>query len=287
MRRPLTVMSALLSTALLVCPAAAQDPATFYEDNCASCHTIGGGVLGGPDLKGVTTRRDREWLIRFLLDPEAFRSDPAVIQMIKESDGLEMGPTEGLTRELAEAILQLIEQQSNAGDPAAAAQFAPFSAEEEVAGRHLFTGTQRLGAGGPACVSCHHNGDVSFRGGRLGPDLVNLHERLGGGRGVTAWLKATQSPMMRSLYKDRRLNDDEARALAAFLESVPPVPPPGRTTAPHVVAGFIGSLLTVGLIGGVWTRRFRAVRRPLVDGARRPLGPESPKSSRHALGGPG
>ena len=33
-----------------------------FLKRCVSCHTIGGGVLIGPDLKGVAERRDASWL---------------------------------------------------------------------------------------------------------------------------------------------------------------------------------------------------------------------------------
>jgi protein SCO1/2 len=41
-----------------------------FESRCASCHTIGGGDRIGPDLTGVTERRDRRWLERYLQEPE-------------------------------------------------------------------------------------------------------------------------------------------------------------------------------------------------------------------------
>jgi mono/diheme cytochrome c family protein len=270
MRRPSIMLGALLLVAALPRAAASQDPVRFYEDNCATCHTIGGGVAGGPDLKGVTTRRDREWLIRFLLDPDAFAKDPAVIQMIKDADGLAMGQTDGLTRELAEAILGLIEKQSG-GIPAAQVveAFAPFTSDEIARGRALFNGTTRLSANGPACVACHLGGDLPpVTAGRLAPDLRDVHQRLGGGRGVTAWLGATQSPMMRSLYRDARLTGDESRALAAFLETQPQTSAPGWPVAPPFLGGVIAAALTLVLTGAVWSRRFRGVRRPLVNRAR-------------------
>ena len=43
----------------------AQDTAAFFKQNCTSCHTIGGGRLTGPDLKDVTTRKDRAWFVQF------------------------------------------------------------------------------------------------------------------------------------------------------------------------------------------------------------------------------
>ena len=34
----------------------------FNLNGCNACHTIGEGKLIGPDLKGVASRRDTEWL---------------------------------------------------------------------------------------------------------------------------------------------------------------------------------------------------------------------------------
>ena len=41
-----------------------------FEENCAVCHTIGKGKLIGPDLSGVTSRREAGWLIRQIKEPE-------------------------------------------------------------------------------------------------------------------------------------------------------------------------------------------------------------------------
>lgn len=42
----------------------------MFESRCASCHTIGSGDGIGPDLNGVTARRDPAWLKRYLKEPE-------------------------------------------------------------------------------------------------------------------------------------------------------------------------------------------------------------------------
>ena len=158
--RSFTSASVLILVICLPGTGRAQDPASFYEENCATCHTIGGGVIGGPDLKGVTARRDRDRLIRFLLDPDAFANDPLRMQMIKEADGLAMGKTDGLTRELADKILLFIDQQSvGGGTPPAEKPFAPLTPEEAILGRNIFSGRTPLTAGGPSCVACHSAGD--------------------------------------------------------------------------------------------------------------------------------
>ena len=50
-----------------------------FAKHCAACHTIGDGDRIGPDLAGVTTRRESAWLTRFISAPDAVRAsgDPA------------------------------------------------------------------------------------------------------------------------------------------------------------------------------------------------------------------
>src|SRR3954466_1767614 len=47
--------------------------AATFKQRCTACHTFGKGRNVGPDLRGVTERRSREWLTRFI------RSSSAVI----------------------------------------------------------------------------------------------------------------------------------------------------------------------------------------------------------------
>ena len=44
--------------------------AMFAKKGCTACHKIGGGKLVGPDLKGVTARRNPKWMARMILHPE-------------------------------------------------------------------------------------------------------------------------------------------------------------------------------------------------------------------------
>ena len=54
------------------------DPgALLFQSRCGACHTVGQGDAVGPDLAGVTTRRERSWLERYLRAPD---------QMLAEHD---------------------------------------------------------------------------------------------------------------------------------------------------------------------------------------------------------
>ena len=41
-------------------------PIFLFQTGCAACHTPGDGDTIGPDVLGVTARRDRAWLTRMI-----------------------------------------------------------------------------------------------------------------------------------------------------------------------------------------------------------------------------
>jgi cytochrome c oxidase cbb3-type subunit 2 len=49
----------------------------YLRKGCGACHTLGKGRHLGPDLAGVTSRRTRDWLRRWLKDPLEFVSADA------------------------------------------------------------------------------------------------------------------------------------------------------------------------------------------------------------------
>ncbi len=94
---------------------AAETGQEIFESNCAACHTIGKGKLVGPDLAGVTSRREESWLKRQIQEPDRLiaEKDPIALQLLKESDNVEMPPPELSDAEVAAVIsyLKSIENQ--------------------------------------------------------------------------------------------------------------------------------------------------------------------------------
>jgi mono/diheme cytochrome c family protein len=202
----------------------APGAAEFFGQNCAGCHTIGAGSLTGPDLKNVTTRKDRDWLISYLQNPKAaFDSgDEYALHLLAEARGVVMPKPFGMNREKAESVLEMIEAESKleksqfAGPPVSDAPFKPGNAER---GRELFIGKELLTNGGPSCVTCHTAYGLGRQeGGKLGPELTKAYERLGGRASLTARLWAPATPTMQPVYKNHPLELDEVMCLVAYLE---------------------------------------------------------------------
>src|SRR5690606_33506499 len=154
------IVTVALAWGAVTSPVQAQEAADFFRQNCVSCHTIGGGRLTGPDLKTVEERQDREWLVRFMMNPQAMinQGDPTALKLLEEARGVVMPTITGMTRERAESLLDVIAAESKL-EPS---QFAgtsisdkPFTPEEISAGRRIFLGEQQLSNGGPPCISCH------------------------------------------------------------------------------------------------------------------------------------
>jgi len=252
--------------------ALAQDRVDDFRRNCTSCHTVGGGRLVGPDLFNVTERKDRAWLARFIVDPQGVidSGDAYALKLLEEARGVKMTPVPGMTLDRAMNLLDLIEAESALEK----SQFAgikisdrPFTAADVEAGSRIFLGIDRLANRGPACVSCHSvNGIGVLAGGKLGPDLNAVFERLNGRKGLATWLSAPPTPIMQSVFSNHPFDEDEILPLVAFFADKAVAPPESGQAATliFILLGMVGTAGALVLFDVTWRNRFRAVRRTLV-----------------------
>ena len=86
-----------------------------FATHCSACHTIGRGDNIGPDLLGITARRDRNWLGRFILAPERMNAegDPIAIALREKYRQVRM-PNLKLSASDTAAVIDYIERQSRA-----------------------------------------------------------------------------------------------------------------------------------------------------------------------------
>ena len=276
MIRPILFFYLIASLAVIASGAFAQEAAEFFHRNCKSCHTIGGGRLVGPDLKDVTKRKDAEWLKRFVQNPKAMldSGDPYALQLRQDARGIVMPTIPGLSPIMAEELLEMITRESQSSITrfaGAGVSDRPFTSADLQTGAAVFDGTRRLSAGGPPCISCHTLGTLhGMGGGRLGPDLTLVYERLGGRKSVGAWLSAPGASTMQAVFRQHPLQSDEILPLLAVFENASQKAQPANSGSEinFFLAGFAGLCVGLAMMGWVWRGRFRNVRRSLVNRAR-------------------
>jgi protein SCO1 len=83
-----------------------QPGQVLFKKMCAPCHTIGVGDRVGPDLRGVTTRREKPWLAAFIRNPGQMRAqqDPVALALAAQFPAVRM-PALGLAENDAAADL--------------------------------------------------------------------------------------------------------------------------------------------------------------------------------------
>jgi protein SCO1/2 len=97
----------------------APDAGTYvFQNRCSACHTIGKGDAVGPDLAGVTTRRERDWLLRYLRAPDEMlaENDPIAIALFAKYKNVPMPNLRLSDAEIA-AVLSFMEAQGGAATP--------------------------------------------------------------------------------------------------------------------------------------------------------------------------
>jgi mono/diheme cytochrome c family protein len=272
---PFSIVLFSLTAAATTAPA--QEAADYFRDNCMSCHTVGGGRLTGPDLKNVTQRKDREWLIEFIANPQAMldKGDPYALKLQQEARGVVMPVVSGISKDRARALLALLDAESKLPK----SQFVgmqisdrPFTPYDVAQGKAIFMGERRLSGGGPVCSSCHTLRSAgALGGGRLGPDLTRVYERLQGRKSLAAWMFAPATPTMSSVYKRKALKPEEILPLVAYFEEA--ARQGGQDDSParlnFFLIGLGGAALGLVIMDAAWKNRFRSVRRALVESVRR------------------
>lgn len=58
----------------------------IYDTKCSTCHEILAGNRIGPELSGVTKRREREWLKGFIHHPQEYfnNGDPIAAELLEK-----------------------------------------------------------------------------------------------------------------------------------------------------------------------------------------------------------
>jgi Rieske Fe-S protein/mono/diheme cytochrome c family protein len=244
--------------------ASASNGSILFRLKCSSCHTIGGGRLVGPDLKGVTSSRPHDWLEHFISAPDRMiaSGDPTANQLLKQYGGVQM-PNLGLTSAQVESLLAYLSQTGPQGRPTPPAAQAPASAGGADRGEEYFTGTLPLRKGGAPCLACHSLAGIApLGGGTVGPDLTGIFDQMGTGLGSV--LAILPFPTMKPIYESRPLSPQEQGDLLALFRSAAGKKATSTKTPIIVAVILLAAILLLMLAGLIWRGRLRVVHDPLL-----------------------
>ncbi len=91
-------------------PLALQGRYVFQNRGCNSCHRVGGGPLIGPDLAGVTQRRDERWLAMWLKDPAQVVAKDEKLQAWTHEYGDIIMPDQNLSDDEIKALIAYMKE---------------------------------------------------------------------------------------------------------------------------------------------------------------------------------
>jgi len=255
-----------------------QNGEEIFRKTCSACHTVGRGVLIGPDLAGVTDRRSEEWILQFVTSSQTMvkAGDADAVAVFEEFNKIQM-PDQALSSTEFQQLLEYIvanspDASASSDEEAELVEVAPFippTQEEIEHGGALFAGRTTFSNGGPSCISCHHatNND-GYIGGILAKDLTKVHERMGDA-GIKALLTSPPFPAMTSAYEDNVLEEQEISDLAAYLYNTALNQKEQANVGGYflfLTGGGIGLLVLLVIIYLIWAKRIKyTVKREILD----------------------
>ena len=200
----------------------AQDPAAVFAKKCSGCHTFGHGDRVGPDLKGVTDRRARAWLLAWIRSSQRMVTarDSTALTLFEKFKRERM-PDQTLSEQEIGALLDYFAANGPLTAGGGRARHAATAAAAEIAwGRDVFFGTRSAQSGGVSCASCHAvQTDGAPSGGTFGGDLTHAYSRFQDAA-LSVFLRRPCFPRAFPNETAAPLTDEEAFAVKAFLFQV-------------------------------------------------------------------
>lgn len=201
-------------------PKFSAEAAATFNKRCTACHTYGKGIKVGPDLRGVTERRKREWLLKFIHASSSViqSGDPTATTLFTQFKQQRMPDWTDLSEKQIGDILDFIAVGGPDIKPLDERNAETASSRDVEMGRRLFLGDERLKYGAPPCAQCHSTQTIGFRGGSLGSDLTKIYRRYQDAA-LTAFLRHPCFAWEAQNPSDHYLSAKESFDIKAFLRT--------------------------------------------------------------------
>ncbi len=218
----------------------------LYVSRCTGCHTIGRGMLTGPDLTASIAWREADL-------------ETAILRMQEKAGALGKDEIADLIRFLKDPA---VKDRIAAEEARIVQQFAAtLEPPDAAAGERLFRGEQLLANGGMACVACHRIGDVD--GGTLGLDLTGVFGRMGQ-TGLLSALEKAPFKVMAPVYRDKPLTRQEAVHMTRWIQTMEAKPALASTDPVLPAAASVAALCLAVLVLGTRGSKRTSARESLA-----------------------
>ncbi|HLN52976.1 MAG TPA: cytochrome c3 family protein [Lentimicrobium sp.] len=201
----------------------AQEGKDLFQKNCTVCHTIGQGKLVGPDLQGVTKRREHAWLLKFIKNSQAViqSGDPVAVQLFQEHSKAIMPSFTQFSDEEITSILDYIDKWEPEKVEALTVDVnkkTGFSHEEYLRGERLFYGLIPHSNGlSFNCSDCHNT--VTSDTLNWNPSAMDLANSFMDPKGMNIYQSMNQpvSSKMEQAHSGIKMTEQEIYYISAFL----------------------------------------------------------------------
>ncbi len=169
---------------------------------CMGCHKVAGMDRWkvGPDLHGVQSKLDQDWIIRWLQDPKGFRPSTHMPRIFHLSNTSDEASKEKSNAAIAGIAAYLIKNSD------AVSLQAPPSKGDAVAGEKL---VKDLG-----CAGCHTAAGLAAN--NHGPELIGMGSKVKA-EWLYTWLKDPKHYSPTTRMPNLRLTDEQASDITAYL----------------------------------------------------------------------
>ena len=240
----------------------------FTAKGCNACHSIGGGDLVGPDLAGVTTRRDAAWLTRWLKEPDKVlaEGDATATELFDKYNKVPM-PNLGLTDSEVASLVAYFASLDSGGTTAPTTSAVTLPAGDTDRGRAYFVGDKRFANGGPQCMSCHSVAGIgALGGGNLGPDLTTSGYIVSE-TAFASFISAPSTTTMGAVWANTPLTEQEQADLYAFLSKAAVAQREPSALAQIAMLSGGSAIVLIALAQVWWRKRLAGVRKPMIERA--------------------
>jgi mono/diheme cytochrome c family protein len=88
--------------------------ADVFQRRCSACHVVSGEAKLGPNLAGVTRRRDLTWIRSMILRPDSMTAADPVASALKAQYGVQMLVTGDFTPAHVRAVVEFLRRADGA-----------------------------------------------------------------------------------------------------------------------------------------------------------------------------